>query len=363
MMRLKKFCLVIGIVCLMLTFFPLNGVFAAPKVINLKFANFFPPPSVQSKLCEEFISDLEMRTGGRVKVKYFPGGSLLKHATMIKGLETGIADIGFSHIAYTPGRFPVTEVCELPHGYPTGWVANQIMNDFYEKFKPKEWDSVVPLWFHANTPSVLATKKAIRTLDDFKGQTIRAPGRMGEVISALGATPAPTPIMETYDAISKGVIQGVFVGGEGVKTFRFGEIVDYVTVSWNVGPSYPFYVAMNKRSYNKLPADIRAILDKLSGEYKEKFALTWNAADFPGEAFGKSKGAEYIELDKAEFDRWTEAVQPVMENYVKDMVSKGFAESEVRGWIKFLKERKDVLLEKQKKLRILSTTGPPEVRK
>ena len=169
--------------------------------------------------------------------------------------------------------------------------------------------------------------------------------------------------METYDAISKGVIQGVFVGGEGVKTFRFGEIVDYVTVSWNVGSSYPFFVVMNKRKYNKLPLDIKGILDKLSGEYKEKFSLLWNAADFPGEAFGKSKGVEYIELPKAEFDRWVVAVEPVIEDYVKTMVSKGFDEPEVRGWIKYLRERSAYLLEKQKMLRILSTTGPPEVRK
>lgn len=79
-------------------------------------------------------------------------------------------------------------------------------NDFYEKFKPKERDSVVPLWFHANTPSMLATTKAIRTLEDFKGMTIRAPGRMASVIVALGGSPAPTPIMETYDSVSKNVI-------------------------------------------------------------------------------------------------------------------------------------------------------------
>lgn len=363
MMKLKKMCLVFGVLCLMLTFLPLNSVLAAPKVINLKFANYFPPPSTQSKLCEEFIADLEERTNGRVKVKYFPGGSLLKAPAVIKGVETGIADIGFSHCSYTPGRFPVMEACELPLGFPTGWVANLIMGDFYEKFKPKEFDSVVPLWFHANTPSTLATKKAIRKLEDFKGQTIRAPGRMASVISALGGTPAPTPIMETYDAISKGVIQGVFVGGEGVKTFRFGEIVDYVTLSWNVGSSYPFYVVMNKRSYGKLPPDIKGIFDKLCGEYRQKFALLWNAADFPGKEFGEKHGAEYIELDKAEFDRWIVAVEPVIEDYVKTMVSKGFPESEVRGWIKWLRERSNYLLEKQKNLHIVSVTGPPEVRK
>jgi TRAP-type C4-dicarboxylate transport system substrate-binding protein len=358
----RNLLVLFGFVLLLTTVaFSTSGL-AADEVITLKFASYLPGPQHCNRTSEEFIADLEQRTNGRVKVQFFPGGSLAKGPTMIKAIETGITDIGLSHISYTPGRFPVTEVCELPIGYPTGWVANQIMNDFYEKFQPKEWDKVKVLWMHANTPSVLASTKPLKTLEDFKGMTIRAPGRMAAVIQALGATPAPTPIVETYDAISKGVIQGVFVGGEGIKAFRFGEIVSTVTNSWNVGPSYPFYVAMNKRSYDKLPEDIKLIFNKLCGEYKEKFAMSWNASDFPGEEFGKSKGVEYYELPKDEFDRWVAAVQPVIEDYVKEMVGKGYAEAEVRSWIDFLNKRKVELMEKQKVLHIMSTTGPPEVR-
>jgi len=350
------------VICMSLILFPISGVSAAPKVITLKFANFFPPPSSQSKTCEYFINELEARTNGRVKVRYFPGGSLLKSTAMVKGVEKGIADIGLSHIEYTTGRFPIMEACELPLGYPTGWVANQIMNDFYNKFKPKEWDSVKVMWFHANTPSLVITKKPVRTLEDFKGLTIRASGRMANVILALGGTPAPTPMMETYDAFAKGVVQGVFAGGESVRTFKFGELAKYVTSSWNVGPSYPFFVIINKKSYAKLPPDIKEIFDALCGEFKERFALMWEANDFPAITYAKKHGVQYIELPKAEFDRWTQAVQPVIEKYVKDMVGKGFPETEVRGWISYLKKRSSELLEKQKKLNIKSTTGPPEVR-
>lgn len=359
-MRIKIWFVIVSVSLMFLL--PQSNLSAAPKVINLKFASYLPGPHGTTKACEQFIADLEERTNGRVKVKFFPGGSLAKAPGMIKAIETGITDIGLSHISYTPGRFPVTEVCELPIGYPTGWVANIIMNDFYNKFKPKEWDSVVPLWFHANSPSVLAHTKPLRTLDDFKGQIIRAPGRTADVVTALGGTPAPTPIVETYDAISKGVIQGVFVGMEGIRAFKFGEIVSHVTNSWNVGPSYPFYVAMNKRSYAKLTGDVKEIFDTLCGEYKEKFALVWNASDFPGEAFGKQNGVEFIELPKDEFDRWIRAVQPVFDEYVKSMVSKGYKENEVREWIAYLKKRKDALLEQQKTMHIKSTQGPPEVR-
>lgn len=353
-----------GMVCMgfILTLVPLDAVYAQEKVLELKFANFFPPPSMQSKICEDFIAELEQRTGGKVKVRYFAGGSLLKPTTMIDGVEKGIADIGFSHIEYTPGRMPVMEAAELPLGYPSGWVANQIMTDFYLKFKPKEFDTVHVMWMHANSPSMLMTTKPVRTLEDLRGLTIRAPGIIGDVIKALGGTPAPTPMPETYDAISKNVVQGAFVGGEAAKNWRFAEVVKFITDTWIVGPSYPFYVVINKNSYKKFSPEIRSIFDELCGEYRERFALVWNAADFEGMAAGKKNGVEYIELSTEEAQKWEKAVQPVIEDYVKRTVSKGFAEPEVRGWIKYLKERTAYLTKKQRDLGIFSVTGPSELR-
>jgi TRAP-type C4-dicarboxylate transport system substrate-binding protein len=361
-MRAKSLFMIAGFLCLTLLLIPIQGASAADKVITLKFANYLPAPAGQSKICEEFNAELEKRTDGRVKVRYFAGGSLLNAPAVIKGVEGGIADIGLSHIEYTPGRFPVMEAAELPLGYPTGWVANQIMNDFYNTFRPKEFDDFKVMWFHANTPSMLMTTKPVRKLEDMKGLTIRAPAILGDVIKALGGTPAPTPVMETYDAIAKNVLQGAFVGGGEAKNLRFGEVVNYITDTWRVGNSYPFYVVMNKKKYNSLPLDIKEIFDALCGEYKERFALMWNAQDFDGRAFGKAKGVEYIDLPDQEAKRWTEAVQPIIENYTHRMVSKGYDESEVKGWIKYLRERTDYLTKKQLALHISSVTGPPELR-
>jgi len=325
-----------------------NHIALSADEIKLKITNYFPPPSMQSKILVEYIKELESRTNGRVKVQYFAGGSLLKAPATIKGIDNGIADIGLSHIEYTAGRFPVMEACEMPLGYASGWVANQIMNDFYYKFKPKEFEKYKVLWFHANSPSVIISKKPVRKLEDLKGLTIRAPGRFGDVITALGGTPAPTHIMETYSAIAKGVLDGVFVPYETLRTFKFAEVAKYVTDTRFIGPSYPFYVVMNKKSYGKLPPDIKEIFDTLTGEYRERMALMWNGVEFPGKAFGEKMGVEYIELSSSEAARWKAAVQPVIENYVKDMVSKGYPETEVRGWFKYIKERMAYLTEKQK---------------
>ena len=363
-MRKKRLItmIVAGIVCLglMVTVLPSKGAYA--EVIKLKFANFFPPPAGQSKICEEFCAEVEKRTNGRVKIQYFAGGSLLKAPGIYKGIEAGITDIGYAHVEYTPGRFPVTGAGELPLGFPSAWVGSQVTNDFYNEYKPKEWDKVKVLWMNSSNPSLIICKKPVRKLEDMRGLTIRAPGMVGKTIKALGATPAPTPMMEVYDAMSKGVIDGVNTPFETLKTFRFAEVVGYTTASWQVGNIYTFYVAMNKNSYNKLPPDIKEIFDEVCGEYKERYALMWNVIDFFGKEFAKKKGVEIIELSPREVIKWQNATAPVVEDYVKEMVGKGYSESEVRGWIKFLRDRIDYWTKKQIWLRIKSPTGPDEMR-
>lgn len=363
-MRKSTLLIVTGIFCFSLIF---TGLFsgdadAAEKVIKLRIANFFPPPAKQSKIVEQFGKDLEERSNGRIKVQYFAGGSLLKAPAIYKGIESGVADIGYSHVYYTPGRMPVSEGIGLPLGVPSGWVGAHMAFDFYQKFKPKEWNKVKLLAIHANAPSMVITKKPVKTLADMKGLTIRAPGLPGDIISALGGTPTPTPMMEVYDSLAKGINDGVWAPWETLKTFRFAEVTKYVTVVWQIGASFPFYLAMNKNSYNKLPRDLQSLVDVLSGEYQERFALMWNEIELVGKAFGKTKGMTYRELSDQEAARWQKAVQPAFSKYIKMMVSKGFSESEVRSWIAYMQERIKYWTAKQIEYKIPSPTGPAGMR-
>jgi TRAP-type C4-dicarboxylate transport system substrate-binding protein len=363
---MKKKSLAIAI-CFMCTVFlfstlPVGKVSAAEKVINLKIANFFPPPSKQSKITQEFAAELEWRSGGRIKVQFLGGGSLLTGPAMYKGIETGIADIGYSHVYYTPGRMPVMELVGLPIGTPTGWVAAHMGYDFYQKFKPKEFGGTKVLCIHGNAPSMIISKKPIANLEDMKGVSIRAPGLVGDIIKALGGTPTPTPMIETYDSIAKGVNDGVWAPYETLKTFRFAEVAKYVTVCWEIGSVFPFYLAMNRNSYNKLPKDLQSLVDVMSGEYQERYGLMWNEIELEGKSFALEKGVKFIELSDQEGTRWEKAVEPVINQYTKMMVGKGFSEPEVKGWIAYMRDRNKYWTEKQMEYKIPSPTGPAGVR-
>lgn len=296
---------------------------------------------------------------------YYSGGTLLGRGEMYQGVIDGVADIGYDAIHYTAGRFAVTEVITSTLGWPSAWVGAHVADEFYNKYKPAEWDDVKMLWIHANEPKVIYTKQPVRTLEDLKGLTIRAPGSPGNIITALGATPAPTPTSEMADAIAKGTLDGAFLPLETLKTFKTAEVVNYITACWNIGSTDCFYLVMNKDAYEGLEAlpEAKAIFDRLCGQYFESFAgLMWNSIDFAGLAEAEGYGVEVIDLSAAEAARWEEAAAPAVENYVEKMVDAGYTEAEVRGWIDFIQERIDYWTEKQIAYKILSLTGPEEMR-
>ena len=132
---------------------------AQSQTIELAYANFFPPMHDQGKLAEAWAKEIETRTGGKVKITYYAGGGLLNGPEIYDGVLKGIADIGMSVFGYSRGVFPAMEVIDLPNAYPDGKTATQVINDFYQKFKPAELGKVKVLYLHAHGPASFTARK------------------------------------------------------------------------------------------------------------------------------------------------------------------------------------------------------------
>ncbi len=329
--------------------------------IELKFSNFFPVPARQSKICEEFIKDLEARSGGQLKIRFFPAGTLLTAPKIYDGVVEGIADIGFSNIGYTFGRFRVTEALDLPLGFPNAWVANHVANDFYREFKPKEWDKIHMLSMHTSPVNVvLSATKPVNKMEDLKGMTLRGLGFIAEVVSALGGTPRSIPMPEAYEAVQKKVIDGLMIPMETLRAFRLAEVTKYATECWPIGQVYTFYLVMNKDAWNKLPPAIQKVFNEYP--FEEKLATMWNEIDIDGKDLGMITGLKFIELPSEEITKWKKAVEPVIDKYVKSMVAAGYSEKEVREYVNFIRMRIEHWTKKQAELGIKSSTGPSKIR-
>jgi len=349
----------VGFICLVLT------AIWVPSIIwgatELKFCNYFPVPAQQSKICEEFIKDLEARSGGQLKIRLFPAGTLLTAPKMYDGVVEGIADIGFSNIGYTYGRFRMTEALDLPLGFPNAWVANHVANDFFKQFKPKEWDKIHMLSMRTSPVNVvLSATKPVYKMEDLKGMTLRGLGFIAEVVTALGGTPRSIPTPESYEAVQKKVIDGLMLPMETLRAFRLAEVTKYATECWPIGQVYTFYMIMNKDTWNKLPPNIQKIFNEYP--FEEKLAAMWNEVDIDGKNLGMVTGLKFIELPREEIAKWKKAVEPVLDKYVKSMVAAGYQEKETRELINYARMRIEYWTKKQKELGVKSSTGPSEVR-
>jgi len=296
---------------------------SAPPATELTYSVFFPPTHGQAKAAEAWAREIEKRTQGRVKIKVLAGGTLTPADQCYDGVAKGISDIGMSCFAYTRGRFPLTEVLDLPLGYPNGRVATRVANDFFKAFKPKEMDDVKVLYLHAHGPGLLHTVKPVKSLADLKGMKIRSTGLSSKVISALGGTPVAMPQGETYEAIQRGVVNGTIGPMEVLKGWKQGEVIKSTTDCACVGYTTAMFVVMNPKKWSALPPDIQKIFEDVSSEWIDVHGKAWDDLDLEGRNFSLSLGNKIVPLSKEQQNRWRSAVKPIISDYIKAMDARG----------------------------------------
>jgi len=286
-------------------------------------------------LAEQFCEEVNKRSNGRVEISYYSGGTLTPAPQVYGGVVEGISDIGMSVLAYSMGRFPATELVDMPHAYPNGWVATMVANDFYKEFKPKEFDDVHVLYFHAHGPGVLfTTEKPVRKLEDLKGLTIRSTGIGAKIIEALGAEGYGGSQGEAYELMSKGTVDGSLTPREVLKGWKQAEVVKYVTNCCDVGYTANMFVVMNKDKWDSLPSDVQKVFTEVSEEWLEKHARVWTYYDKVAiDYFLTFEGRELIELPPQEMARWIEATQPLLEEYISEKTAMGLPATDYEAYL------------------------------
>jgi TRAP-type C4-dicarboxylate transport system substrate-binding protein len=312
---------------------------ATAKAVELNYANIFPAPHTNTLLAVEWGKEVEKRTKGAVKINVFPGATLAPADQTYDAVVKGIADVGMTVLSYTKGRFPLMEVIDMPLGYTSGYQATKLINAFYEKFQPKELADTKVMYLMGHGPGIVhTTKKPVEKLEDLKGLKIRCSGTSAKVVSHLGATPVAMPMTETYDALQKGVAEGVVCPMEALKGWKLGELVKYTATNLGSAYSLGFIVTMNKQKWDSIPPDAQKIIEEINKEWIEKHGKNWDAIDVAGTEFAKSKGVKITKLSPAEDAKWAELVKPVLEEYVAAMKAKGLPGDEAlkfcQDWLK-----------------------------
>lgn len=238
--------------------------------VTLKMAHFWPAGSKQnSDIFQAWADTVEAESDGRIAVEIYPSQTLAKADQSYQATVNGIADITATVQAYTAGRFPLSQIVELP---PFGETAEQgscVFQKLYEQTAVAgEYGDTHVLFLFTHGPGYVHTsEQAVREPGDLQGLRLRRPTSVvANMLEDYGAKPVGMPAPEIYQSLQRGVIDGLTISWEGMHVFRLTELLTYhVEVPiYRLG----FVMTMNKSVYERLPAELQQVIDDNSG-------LTW----------------------------------------------------------------------------------------
>jgi TRAP-type C4-dicarboxylate transport system substrate-binding protein len=299
------------------------------QTVTLRFHQFMPSQAtIPSKAIAPWVKKIETESGGRIKVQVFDtmqlGGT---PPQLFDQARDGVVDITWTVLGYTAGRFPKTEVFEIPFLTTTAEASSKALWEYVQKNSQEEFKDVKLIALHTHGPGLFHTKAPVTGLESLQGMKIRGGSRIiSNMLTKLGAVPVGMPVPAVTQALSKGVIDGTTIPWETGPSLKIHELVKNHTTFHGPYGLYnqSFVVSMNKTSYDKLPADLKQIIDKNSGiETAAAFGRAMDENDKLGRAIAEKAGNNIVALDAVETLRWRRTAGAVADDWVKEMATKG----------------------------------------
>lgn len=312
---------------------------AGAQAETLRYAHFMSASSWQNQVIfEDWAAAVEEAAGEDLDVQVFPAQTLGKAAAGYDNAVMGIADIAWTVQGYTAGRFPLSQIMELPGLFDTGAVGSCAFQKLYDSGAlDDEYEDTHVLFVHTHDPGHLHTGDTpVRSLEDMKGLKLRRPTQVvGDLLDKLGAEPVGMPAPNTYEALQRGAIDGYMLPWESVESFRLGELSDYHTVFGFY--ALAFVATMNKAKYESLSPEAKAAVDANSGmDWAVTAGRGYDEAGAEVLA-GLRESSTVIELDEAERAKWSEAAQAASDAYIASLDAQGLPGTEtyaaVQGYV------------------------------
>lgn len=267
---------------------------------------------------------LEKETQGRVRMDVVAAGILGKAAENYDLVVKGVADVVCFGAPYTPGRFPMTSVGDLPIWAPSIEIGAKAFNKLIKKgYFDQEYKDVMLIGIFSNQPYMFGwSKKPVTKLADFKGKKVRTPGGIyPKMLEALGASAVSLPVGELSPALEKGIIDGSMINDSMIQSLKFQEIIRYLT-----GPRCSFFMggmAFNKRSYARLPKDVQAIIDNNREAMVDRAVEAQIEDAEEGHVIFDKSGGKTDILSAADVKKMKELYAPIFREWINNMEAKG----------------------------------------
>jgi TRAP-type C4-dicarboxylate transport system substrate-binding protein len=279
-----------------------SSAFAAAE-FTFTVQNHDPATSIGGQYLEAWCGKIKEVSGGRIDFVYYHGGSLVGAADAVDAVENGTADIIWTALNLFAGKFSVAESILVPmNGINGARMGAKVIMDMLAEIPEMQAQFAAYKVIQLSTCSYMPlsmTSKKVEKADDLKGLRMRVAGT--PVIywaKGVGISPMTIPTPETYESLQRGVIDGCANDWHNIAALKLTEVTKYI-MDVPIGVS-PLAVLMNKDSYNGLPDDLKAIIDKYSGAYASDMAgVYWDSTrawvlDNPGKVEIYSPSEQFV---------------------------------------------------------------------
>ena len=304
---------------------------AAQASTTLRMAHFWPGASgVNEDILQVWADTIAEESGGDLAIQMFPSGTLAKPDSIYEAAANGIADIGATAQGYTAGRFPLSQIVELPGVASSATQGACVLQTLYDDgHLDSEYEDTRPLFMFTTGPGGIHTIGTdVQTPADLEGLRIRRPTAVaGQMLENMGASPVGMPAPDIYTAMQRGVIDGLSFPWEGLKGFRINELVNYHT-------EVPFYTlvfvaTMNQRTYERLSPEQQAVIDNNSGmKWAEKAGAVFDRLDVEGKKEAVEAGHTIREIENPlENPDWQGPLEAGIEMYLSELEGRGLSQA------------------------------------
>lgn len=296
------------------------------ETIVLRMSHFMPAPSaMNTQAFEHWARKIEEESKGRLKILNFPGATLSKPDTTYDAATKGTIDIGVQLQGYTSGRFPLSQIAELPGMSNSASQMSCLMQTLYDNGTlADEYKDSHVLALYGLGPGVLHSNKPIATPEDMKGMRIRRPSAVaGDIIESMGAAPVGIPATDIYTSLQRGVIDGLSLPWDGVPVFRLDELVkNHTNIAFY---SSSFVMNMNQEKYDSLPDDLKKVLDDNSGMvFSKMVGDVISEMDIKAIQAAKDAGSNIIDIpDPLNDPDWSGPLKQGTQKYLDSVKANG----------------------------------------
>ncbi len=301
------------------------GALAADP-ITLRIADSFPKGHVIYDTVQNvFIPALE--EGGKIKVKYFPANQLGRMEDVIESVKGGVADIAYVAPGIIPGKMPLTNLLSLPGQFDSGEQLAKVFLVMADGSLKPEYDRLaIKVVAASGTPpyQIFTRSKVVRVPEDAKGLKLRGGGGdADDFMRDLGIAVTNMPASDMYDALQKGVLDGVAYLQATAASNHLQEVTKHATEGAPLMSLLAIYF-VDKKRWDAFPPDIQDTIRRAGEKMSIAMGKEYDRRNVEQKKTFTDAGGTVYALTAADKAKWQESYKDAPAKMIKKMEGRGF---------------------------------------